>query len=169
MARGYYCLFKSSDSMPCLQLNDYGKRIEAFLPFIEHCGREKHSRKQIHLPLFLSYLLVRIEIDADIYLEILKTGGVVRVLCSDGRPASIPHEQIQAIQILTKNGMDITSHPYLKEGMRVQVVNGPLSGVDGILTEAKLHKHRLVLCVDLLQKSVCVEIDEFDVEYFNLQ
>jgi transcriptional antiterminator NusG len=144
------------------------KNIETFLPLIERWSRRKDRRKKIHLPLFPGYLFVRTEMDVHTHLEILKTDSVVRVLCYNGKPAPIPDEQIHAIQVLVKNGMAVSPYPYLKEGMRVRVVNGPLIGVEGILLKTKPNKHRLVLSVDLLQESVSVEIDELDVEPIHL-
>ena len=101
------------------------------------------------------------------HLEILKTDSVVRVLGYDGKPISIPDEQIFGIQVLMKNGIAVTSCPYLKEGMKVRVVNGPLIGVEGMLLKIQPQKHRLVLSVDLLKESVSVEIDESNVEPLN--
>ncbi len=106
--------------------------------------------------------------DAYTHLEILKTESVVRILGNNGIPVPIPDEQIFAIQTLTKNGMAITLFPYLKEGMRVRVVNGPLIGIEGILLKTRPQKHRLVISVDLLKESVSVEIDELDVEPLHL-
>jgi transcription antitermination factor NusG len=102
--------------------------------------------------------------DAHTHLEILKIDSVVRILGNDGKPIPIPDEQIFAIQALTRNGMAITPLPYLKEGMRVRVVNGPLIGIEGILLKTRPQKHRLVISVDLLKESVSVDIDELDVE-----
>jgi transcriptional antiterminator NusG len=144
------------------------KNIETFLPLIERWSRRKDRRKKIHLPLFPGYLFVRTEMDVHTHLEILKTDSVVRVLCYNGKPAPIPDEQIHAIQVLVKNGMAVSPYPYLKEGMRVRVVNGPLNGLEGILIKAKPNKHRLILSVDLIQESVSVEIDELDVEPIHL-
>jgi transcription antitermination factor NusG len=67
-----------------------------------------------------------------------------------------------------KYGILATTCPYLKEGMKVRVVNGPLIGIEGILFKIKPNKHRLVLSVDLLQESVSVEIDDLDVEPIHL-
>ena len=117
---------------------------------------------------FPGYLFVRVEMDSQTHLEILKTNSVVRVLCNDDRPAPIPDKQIHAIQIMIKNGMAVTPYPYLKEGMKVLVVNGPLIGMEGILFKTKPNKHRLVLSLDLLKESVSVEIDESDVEPIHL-
>lgn len=102
--------------------------------------------------------------DAYARLDILKTDSVVRIMGNDGKPIPIPDKQIFAIQALMKNGITVTSFPYLKEGMRVRVVNGPLIGVEGILLKTQPKRHRLILSVDLLKESVSVEIDELDVE-----
>jgi transcription antitermination factor NusG len=58
----------------------------------------------------------------------------------------------------------VTRCPYLREGMKVRVVNGPLAGVEGILEKIKSNRQKLVLSVDLLEESVAVEIDDLDVE-----
>ncbi len=144
------------------------KEIETFLPLIERWSRRKDRRKRISLPLFPSYLFARTPMDAHAHLEILKTDSVVRILGNDGKPIPIPDEQIFAIRVLMKSGMVVTPCAYLKEGMKVQVVNGPLIGVKGILLKTQPQKHRLVLSVDLLKESVSVEIDEVDVEPIHL-
>ncbi len=140
------------------------KGIETFLPMIERWSRRKDRRKKIKLPLFPGYLFVRSLMDAHSHLEILKTDSVVRILGNDGTPIPIPEEQIQAIQSLIKNGVAVTPCAYLKEGMRVRVVNGPLAGIVGILVKTQHKKHRLILSVDIIKESVSVEIDELDVE-----
>lgn len=53
-------------------------------------------------------------------------------------------------------------HPYLHEGMTVEVVRGPLQGVQGILLR-KEKRHRLVIGVRLIQQAAAVEIDVRDI------
>jgi len=45
----------------------------------------------------------------------------------------------------------------------VRVKSGPLEGIEGVLVRKK-NGFRLVLSVDMLQKSAAVEIDAFSVE-----
>jgi transcriptional antiterminator NusG len=144
------------------------KSIETFLPLIERWSRRRDRRKRINLPLFPGYLFVRTPMDAYSHLEILKTDSVVRILGNDGTPIPIPDEEIFTVQALIKSGMSVTACAYLKEGMRVRVVNGPLVGIEGILLKTQPQKNRLVLSVDLLKESVSVEIDELDVEPVHL-
>ncbi len=106
--------------------------------------------------------------DARSHLDILKTDSVVRILGNDGKPIPIPDEQIFAIQALIKSGAAVTPCAYLKEGMKVRVVKGPLNGIEGVLLKTEPKKNRLILSVDLLKESVSVEIDNGDVEPVNL-
>jgi len=144
------------------------KKIETFLPLIERWSRRKDRRKRIQIPLFPGYLFVRALLEAQIHLEILKTDGVVQILGNNENPIPIPGEQIRAIQSLIQNGVAIERHPYLKEGMKVRVVNGPLTGIEGILVKTQTKKNRLIISVDLLQESVSVEIDDVDIEPISL-
>jgi transcription antitermination factor NusG len=93
---------------------------------------------------------------------VLKTIGVVDIVGSSHRPEAIPDEEITAIKTLMTSVLPYDPHPYLHEGMRVEVVRGPLQGVHGILLR-KEKRHRLVLGVRLIQQAAAVEIDVNDV------
>src|SRR5262245_30223397 len=95
-------------------------------------------------------------------LPILKTVGVVDIVGGGQQPEPIPDEEIAAIQSLMMSVLPYDPHPYLQEGMMVEVIRGPLLGVRGILLR-KEKRHRLVLGVRLIQQAAAVEIDVNDV------
>jgi transcription antitermination factor NusG len=80
------------------------------------------------------------------------------------RLAIVPEEEIQTICAVLRSRLPIRPHPYLREGQRVRIMRGPLSGVEGIFVDGRPNKGRLVLSVELLQQSVAVEVDCSDVE-----
>jgi transcription termination/antitermination protein NusG len=49
--------------------------------------------------------------------------------------------------------------PPLAQGERVAIVDGPLSGVQGIFVRGKTSQGCLVVSIDLLGRSVAVEVD----------
>ena len=57
----------------------------------------------------------------------------------------------------------VEPHPHLKCGDHVRVKLGPLAGVEGILVRKK-NLFRLVLSVELLERSVAVEVEASSVE-----
>jgi len=91
---------------------------------------------------------------------VIKARGVVRILGDRWDSLSaISDGEIEGLQALVNSGVAITPHSYLREGQRVRITGGPLKGVDGILVDNKSEKGLLVLSVDLLQRSVAVQID----------
>ena len=50
-------------------------------------------------------------------------------------------------------------HPYLREGQRVRITDGALTGLEGILVRSRPQRGLLVLTVELLRRSVAVEVD----------
>ncbi|CAN5666334.1 hypothetical protein BH23ACI1_BH23ACI1_32200 [soil metagenome] len=55
--------------------------------------------------------------------------------------------------------------PFIREGMLVEVVHGPLKGIVGRLQRKGAHA-RLVLSVDLIGQAVSVELDAADVKAY---
>ncbi len=60
-------------------------------------------------------------------------------------------------------GFRAEPHPYLTVGKRVRVSNGPLAGMEGILSRRK-GKFRVVISIELVQRAVAVDVDAADVE-----
>jgi hypothetical protein len=69
---------------------------------------------------------------------------------------------------MAKNGVEVSWYLYLREGMKPRIVNAPLSRLEGILLITRPNEDECALSLELLQKSISVEIDESDVEYSNL-
>lgn len=138
------------------------KSIETFLPVVERLRQWKDRKKVISFPLFPGYIFVNIENTAVDILDVQKTRGVVRILGND-KIIPIPDEQIETLKYFVECKEEIDEFPFLKEGQRVKVVSGPLAGAIGIFL-SKGKKGRLVLSMDILQKSVSVQVDSKDVE-----
>ena len=137
------------------------KDIETFLPLREVISQWKDRRKKVLLPLFPGYLFIKSTLEDR--LIILKTPGIVRILGVTGSPIPIPDEQVDAIKKLIESKLPIDPYPYYNEGKMVVVVNGPLQGVVGRILK-KRASNKLILSVDLIKRSVSVEVKAEDVE-----
>jgi len=137
------------------------KGFEVFLPLYESTRRWKDRSKLITLPLFPCYVFLRGGLDRR--LQVVTTPGVHMILLRGECVAVIPEAEIQAIRRAVEGPFRIEPHPFLKCGERVRVTRGSLEGVEGILVRKK-NLYRLVLSVDMMAKSVAMEIDATDVE-----
>lgn len=137
-----------------------GKGYEAYLP--TYRARRQWSDRTVEkeLPLFAGYLFCRF--DPQYRLPILTTPGVVSVISSGRMPVPIPEAEIGAVRSAIASGFPMAPCAYLKEGQRVRVRGGPLDGVEGILIRKK-SDWRIVLSVEMLQRSVAIEIDRDSV------
>jgi transcription antitermination factor NusG len=73
-------------------------------------------------------------------------------------PIPVEEEEITAIQRVGKSGLTTIPWPYLQVGQLARIENGPLQGLSGIVVKIKSGL-KLVLSVNLLQRSVAVQID----------
>jgi transcription antitermination factor NusG len=137
------------------------KGFEVFLPLYESMRRWKDRSKLLTLPLFPGYVFVRGGLDRR--LQVVTTPGVHMILFHGERVATIPGVEIEAIRKVVEGPYRVEPHPFLKCGERVRVTHGSLLGVEGVLVRKK-NLYRLVLSVDMMAKSVAVEIDAADVE-----
>jgi transcriptional antiterminator NusG len=137
-----------------------GKAFNAFLPLIPVWSRRNGSRHLIRKPMFPGYLFLRHALDKASYVEIMKTNGLARILGERwDRPAVVADADIETIRRVLDTGLPVMPHSYLREGHRVRITQGPLAGVEGILVHNNPHKGFLVVSVELLQRSVAVQVD----------
>jgi transcription termination/antitermination protein NusG len=136
-------------------------RIESFLPTYRSVRRWKDRRKQLDLPLFPGYVFVRIPLKDR--LQVLRLPGVVQFVTFQGKPAALPEREIEALRHGTRDHADLAPHPYLKAGRKVRICSGPMAGIEGILTRRK-DCFRVVIAIELIMRSVALEVDITDVE-----
>ena len=137
-----------------------GRGIEPLLPLVTQRHQWKDRKKDVDLPLFPGYCFARFAWKDS--LCVLKAPGVVQVIGGSGHPEPIPEDEIQALKTLMIRTLPYDPHPYLREGMQVEVVRGPLKGIRGILVR-KEKRQRLVISVHLIQQAASVEIDSGDI------
>ncbi|MEK7873949.1 MAG: transcription termination/antitermination NusG family protein, partial [Chloroflexota bacterium] len=139
------------------------KSWRVFLPERVVWSRRRDRRKQMRVPLFPGYLFVSSGDGAEYLREVRCTRGVVRLLGVGGSPLPISRREMESLQVLVVSGEELRSVAYLVPGNRVRVVEGPLAGVEGTVVRFG-KKHHLVVSVELLQRSVAVELAECQLE-----
>ena len=134
--------------------------VERLLPALGRISQWKDRKKVIELPLFPGYCFAKFLWQDR--LSVLEIPGVVQIVGSGSSPEPIQDEEIDALKKLMVSTLSYDAHPYLREGMAVQVVRGPLEGARGILIR-KEKQYRLVISVHLIEQAAAVEIDAADV------
>jgi transcription antitermination factor NusG len=144
-----------------VERNLSGKGYTCFVPVYECARRWGNRDRTVALPLFASYVFCRF--NAQDRLPILVTPGVISIVGFSDGPVAVDENEMNNLIAAVNARAGCTPHPFLKIGERARIVAGPLTGVEGVLIRNK-HRSRLVLSVELLHRSVAVEVDETWIE-----
>ena len=152
----WYALYTRHQHEKCVHQVLTGKGLEAFLPLYTTAHQWKDRVKRVSLPLFPCYVFLRGPLFQ--WLPVLSTPGVHSIVGCGGQPALISNVEIEAIRRVVESPTNVEPHPFLKCGDRVRVTAGPLRGLEGLLLRKK-NWCKLLLSVEMLQRSVAVEVD----------
>jgi transcription termination/antitermination protein NusG len=124
--------------------------------------RWKDRVAKVDLPLFPGYIFVQFPLKER--LKVLEIPGVANLVSFKGEPAPLPDQEIDTLRQGLSADVYAEPHPYLKVGRRVRIKGGPLRGLEGILERKKEDSFRVVISIDLIMRSVLVEVAMGDVE-----
>jgi transcription antitermination factor NusG len=141
------------------------REVEYFLPLHSSVRRWKDRRVMLELPLFPGYVFVRMAMRDR--LQVQTVPGVARLVGFDGSPTALPEQDIEVLRTSLADAVRAEPHPYLSAGRRVRMRSGPLAGMEGVLLRRK-GSFRLVISIELIQRSVAVDADAADVEALQL-
>jgi transcription antitermination factor NusG len=138
------------------------RQIESFLPVYEETRVWKNrQRVKVALPLFPSYLFVRI--GARDRLKVLQAPGALRIVGTTGGALPIPDNEID---FLRSDLCNRRAEPYreLVVGKRVRIKYGPMHGICGVLVQ-KRNNLKFVLTLELINQHAAIEVaaDELEI------
>ncbi len=161
MPAGWYALYTRHQHEKAVANTLSAKGFQVFLPLYTVRHQWKDRRKQLTLPLFPCYVFVHTSLSQRV--EVLRTPGVHQFVGFTGMPSAIAVEEIAALRRAIDCSLEVEPHPFLQCGEHVRVKCGPLTGYEGILVRQK-NLCRLVLSIEILSRSVAVEMEMSEVE-----
>jgi transcription antitermination factor NusG len=157
----WYAAYTSANHEKSVALQLVERSVEHFLPLYESLRRWKDRRMKLQMPLFPGYVFVRLALRDR--LQVLQVPGVARLVGFNGVPCALRDSEIEAMQTCLGRKAYLEPYPYVQVGRRVRVKCGPLAGLEGIVVRKK-NRVRFVISLDLIQRSVAVEVEAGDVE-----
>ena len=131
--------------------------IKCFLPLVR-VGRVYGGRKaQVELPLFPGYLFLHGTLENVYAADRTKRVAKVIPVFDQARIA----EELKSVELALKEAPQTSRFdpfPYLKQGIRVEVISGPMRGVRGVI-EDRRKRDRLILQVNVLGQATSLEVD----------
>ena len=137
------------------------RNVEHFLPLYSSMRRWKDRRVQLEFPLFPGYVFVRLALRDR--MRVVQIPSVVRLVGFGGLPTVLPDTEMEILRTGMGQSLRAEPHPFLTVGRRVQITAGPFAGLEGVLKRKK-SSLRVVVSLELIQRSVAVDVDIADVK-----
>lgn len=136
------------------------RSYEPFLPLYKTRRRWSDRTVELDLPLFQGYLFCR-------WLHqnrhpIVRVPGVVRIVGFGKKPACVDEAEIEAVRRIVDSGVASRPWRYLCAGDRVKLVNGPLSGLEGIFIQESNGSY-MIVNVTMLGRAVAARIHQSQI------
>jgi transcriptional antiterminator NusG len=139
------------------------KGITAFIPLFDEVHQWSDRKRKVEVPLFNTYVFVRIGGDQSSRVSVLQTHSVFRFVGVRGVGIPIPDEQIEALQTIVRQKVPFIPYPFFDLGQKVRVRGGSLDGICGVLLEIN-EDRSLIVSVESIQRSIAIRIAGYQVE-----
>jgi len=136
--------------------NLHSKGLESFLPLYRARRQWTDRTQAVDMPLFPGYVFCRFAYASR--LAVLNTPGVTSVVGFANVPTPVSDDEIMRIQAIQASGLPAQPWPYIRVGQKARIEHGALAGLEGVLIREK-DSLRVVVSVELLRRSVAVELD----------
>lgn len=137
------------------------RQIDHYLPLYALQRRWKNGLRQtVHFPLFPNYLFVKITRKKRPL--VLDVPGVVSIVGDCNEYSAVSDNYVKFLQEGLSQGK-IEPHAYLESGEEVRIKSGFMAGMKGVLVRKKSGL-RVVVNLELIRRSVVVELDIADLE-----
>ena len=141
------------------------KISEVLVPIHEITEVKRGKRVQRKKKYFPSYVLVKMEMNKELYHMIKNIQKVTGFLGTTGTPVAVPDQEIDKIMGNIKEG-SLSPEPRLSFdiGEQVKVCEGPFSSFTGLVEEVDEEKLRLKVSVSIFGRPTPIELEYNQVE-----
>jgi len=155
--KNWYAIYTRSRAEKKVATELQFQEIECFLPLQKKLRQWKDRKKWVETPLLPGYCFVHV--NRKEYDRVLQTDNVVCYITFEGKAAVVREEQIEGLKILLKQNefeVEITAETF-EPGKKVEIVKGPLVGLQGELYETR-GKHKFLIRIEQIDKSFAIEV-----------
>ena len=159
--RKWYAIYTASNHERKIAGALQTKGIETFLPLYAMTKRWKNrTTVKIDVPLFPCYVFAKVARNES--ARVLEVPMVYSIVSNGREPLPVPESELNPMRIAIQH-REFDPCPYVKVGMTARIRSGPLAGLQGVIIR-KDAKLRVVLNIELIMKSVAVQVDANEIE-----
>ena len=154
--KNWYALYVRSRAEKKVAKELEAEGIEYYLPLEKVLRQWSDRKKWVEEPLFRSYIFVKA--DHNDYYKALYVPNAVKYVSFDGEAVVVPPQQIEAIKFYLNEKAPVTGDETdMKEGQRVEIIAGKMTGLQGTLVQAK-DKKRVKIEIEVVNSAIVIQI-----------
>ena len=140
---------------------------DVLVPLHEVTEVKRGKRVQRKKKYFPSYVLVKMEMNKELYHMINNIQKVTGFLGTTGKPIPVPEKEINKIMGRIKEGTMVPeTHVSFDIGEQVRVCEGPFASFSGLVEEIDEEKSRLKVSVLIFGRPTPIDLEYKQVEKF---
>jgi len=140
---------------------------DVLVPTHEVTEVKRGKRVQRKKKYFPSYVLVKMEMNKDLYHMIRNINKVTGFLGTTGNPVTVPEKEIDKIMGRIKEGtLAPKTQVTFDIGEQVKVCEGPFASFSGLVEEVDEEKSRLKVSVSIFGRPTPIDLEYNQVEKF---
>jgi len=151
-----------------VKIKDLNEKIsEVLVPMHEVTEVKRGKRVQRKKKYFPSYVLVKMEMNKELYHMIKNINKVTGFLGTTGIPAPVPEKEINKIMGRIKEGtLAPKTQITFDIGEQVRVCEGPFASFSGLVEEVDEEKSRLKVSASIIGRPTPIDLEYNQVEKF---
>lgn len=140
--------------------------IQILVPTQEVTEIKAGKRKKVVKTSFPGYVLVRMDLDDELWYLVKNTPGVMGFVGTGLHPTPLRDEEVDEIISIAEHGPSEEARQIidLSIGDSAKIIDGPFTGFSGVVDEISDEKSRLKLMISIFGRSTPVELEFFQVE-----
>ena len=139
--------------------------IQILVPTQEVTEIKGGKRKTSVKTSFPGYVLVRMDLNDELWYVVKSTPGVMGFVGTSSQPTPLRDEEVEEIINIAERGPEEAKHVIdLSIGDSAKIIDGPFTGFSGVVDEINEEKSKLKLMISIFGRSTPVELEFFQVE-----
>lgn len=160
---GWYVLFVQANHENIVKQRleqNFGEQLEVIMPRRRLKERKGGKWQLVERNLFPGYILIKGDLSIDLYYRIKKIPNIFKFLRDDQDFHRITDQELRVLNILTSGSRDgtIGFSTIYKENDIIQVIDGPLKGLEGLIVSINPRKGRAKVKLSIANNEKTVEL-----------
>ena len=159
---GYENVAKENLETVVKKFNLQDRIFDIVIPMEDVVEEKNGKKKLVQRKAMPCYILVKIKYADDLWHNVVNTRGITGFVGPKGRPLALTDEEVLKLR-LEKIKVEVD----LKENDKVEIVDGPLNGMVGIVTAINTETGVVSVVVEMFGRETAVDVEISQVRKIN--